>query len=63
MKNPRPEEEKIIKDIRNLFRLKKELNYIAIKDIKNLFRQEKETNAIKLRILRGIRKKRLIINQ
>ena len=24
MKNPRPEEEKIIKDIRNLFRLKKE---------------------------------------
>ena len=31
MKNPRPEEEKIIENIRNLFRLKKELNYTAIK--------------------------------
>ena len=31
MKNPRPEEEKLIKDIRNLFRLKKELNYTAVK--------------------------------
>ena len=38
MENPRPEEEKIIKGIRNLFRLKKELNYTAIKDIRNLFR-------------------------
>ena len=32
------EEENIIKDIRNLFRLKKEKNYTAIKDIRNLFR-------------------------
>ena len=32
------EEENIIKDIRHLFRLKKELNYTAIKDIKNYFR-------------------------
>ena len=31
MQNSRPEEENIIKDIRNLFRLKKELNYTAIK--------------------------------
>ena len=46
------EEENIIKDIRNLFRLKKELNYTAMKDIRNLFRQEKETKAIKYRILR-----------
>ena len=38
MKNPRPEEENIIKDIRNLFRPTKELNYTAIKDIRNLFR-------------------------
>ena len=38
MENSRPEEEKIIKDIRNLFRLKKELNYTAVKDIRNLFR-------------------------
>ena len=41
MENPRPEGEKIIKDIRNLLRLKKELNYTAIKDIRNLFRQKK----------------------
>ena len=38
MKNPRLEEEKVIKDIRNLFRLKKEQNETAIKDIINLFR-------------------------
>ena len=29
MKNLRPEEENIIKDKRNLFRLKKELNYYS----------------------------------
>ena len=39
MKNLRSEEENIIKDIGNLFELKK--------DIWNLFRVEKETNAIK----------------
>ena len=55
MENPRPEEEKIIKDIRNLFRLKKELNYTVIKDILNRFRLEKETNRIKDRILRDIK--------
>ena len=47
--------EKISKDIRNLFRPKKELNYTAIKDIRNLFRLEKETKAIKDRILRDIK--------
>ena len=31
MESPRFEEEKIIKDIRNFFRLTKELNYAAIK--------------------------------
>ena len=31
------------KDMRKLFRLKKELNYTAIKAIRNLFKQEKET--------------------
>ena len=36
-----PEDEKMIKDIRNVFRLKKDLNYTAIKDIRNLFRREK----------------------
>ena len=55
MKNPRPEEENIIKDIRILFRLKTELNYTAIKDIKNIFRLEKETKAIEDRILRDIK--------
>ena len=30
------EEENIIKDIKNLLRLKKELNHTAIKDIRNL---------------------------
>ena len=48
-------EENIIKDIRNLFRLKTELNYTAIKDIRNLFRLEKETKAIKDRIPRDIK--------
>ena len=48
------EEENIIKNIRNLFRLKKELNYTEIKDIRNLFRLAKETKAIKYRILRDI---------
>ena len=54
MENPRLEEEKIIKNIRNLFKLKKEQNYIAIKDIRNLFKLKKETKAIKDRILRDI---------
>ena len=31
----------IIKDVRNLFRLKKEQNYTAVKDIRNFFRQQK----------------------
>ena len=49
------EEEKIIKDIRNLFILKKELNCIAIKNIRNLFRLEKKAKKIKDRILRDIK--------
>ena len=32
------EEKNAIKDIRNLFRLQKELNYTAIKDIRNFLR-------------------------
>ena len=39
------EEENVIKDIRNIFRLnKKELNYTAVKDIRNLFRKKKKRN-------------------
>ena len=49
------EERNIIKDIRNLFRQKKELDYTAVKDIRNLFRLKKETKAIKDRILRDIK--------
>ena len=41
MEIPRYEEEKIIKDIRNLFRLKKEQNDTAIKEIMNRFRLKK----------------------
>ena len=48
------EKENIIKNIRNLFRLKKERNYTAMKDIRNLFRVEKESKAIKESILRDI---------
>ena len=47
------EEENIIEDVRNLFRLKKELNNTEIKDIRNIFRLEKETKPIKGRILRA----------
>ena len=43
MENPRSEEEKIIKDRRNLFRLKKEQNGTAIKDIRYLFRVKKRS--------------------
>ena len=49
------EEENIIKDIRNLFRLKKELYYNAIKGITNLFRLEKETKGIIDRTPRDIK--------
>ena len=48
------EEENIIKDIVNLFRLKKKLKYTIFIYIKNLFTLEKETKAIKDRILTGI---------
>ena len=49
------EEKNKIKDVRNHFRLKKELNYTTIKGIKNSFRLEKETKAIKDRILGDIK--------
>ena len=48
VENSKPEEETIIKDIKNHFRLKKELNYIAIKDTRNLFRLEIQTKPIKI---------------
>ena len=54
IENPRSEEEKIIKDIRNLCRRKKELNDPAIKDIRNIFRLKKEIKGIKHTILGDI---------
>ena len=55
MKNSRIEKDKktennMIKDIKNIFRLKKEINDTTIKDIRNLFRLKKEYKAIKNRI-------------
>ena len=35
MGSPNLEEENIIKDVRNLFRLKKEIDDVTIKDIRN----------------------------
>ena len=55
MKNQRPKEEKIIKDIRNLFRLKKEQNDTAIKGVTNLFRLRQEVKGIKDIVLRNIK--------
>ena len=37
-----PEEENIIKDLRNLFRLKKEIKDMVLRNIKNRFTYEKE---------------------
>ena len=54
MENQRSEEGKIVKYIRNLFRLKKEQNDIAIKDIRNCFRLKKEVKGIKDIVLRNI---------
>ena len=54
MENPRSEEEKIIKDIRNFFKLKKEQNDTAIKNIRNIFRLKKVTG-IKDIALRNIK--------
>ena len=53
MKNPRPEEEKIMKNIRNLFSLKKEIKVIkdmVLRNIKNLFEYEKEKNYKPVRV-------------
>ena len=45
MENPRPEEEQMIKDIINLFKLKKETKAMKdriLRDIKNLLEHEEE---------------------
>ena len=55
MENPRAEEENIIQNTRNLFRLKMEINYSVIRYITNLYWLEKETKTMKDRILRDIK--------
>ena len=57
MESPSLEEENIIKDVRNFFRLeklKKETIDTTIKGIRNLFRLEKENKVIKDTILGDI---------
>ena len=49
-----PEKGNIIKNISNVFRVKKTLNYTAIKDIRNPLRQKKEIKEIKNIVLRNI---------
>ena len=58
-----PRLENIIKDVRNLFRLAKEIDDTTIKDIRNIFRLKKENKAIKDRIITLSMKKKIIINQ
>ena len=48
-------EDNIIKDVRNLLRLKKEIDDNTIKDMRNVFRLKEEIQAIKDRIIRYIR--------
>ena len=55
MGNPWSEEEKIIKDKRNLFRQKKEQVETTIKDMGNLFRLKKEVNRVNNIVLRNIK--------
>ena len=53
MENQRSEEGKIIKYMRNLFRLKKEQNDISVEGIRNHFRLKKEVKGIKDIVLRN----------
>ena len=58
------EEDNMIKDKRNLSRLKKQLHYTATKDTTNLLRLGKESKAIKdtLIIFLSMKKKKIITN-
>ena len=55
--------------VRNLFRLKKELDYTEVKKIRNLFTQQKKLKQLKveylemLRYFLSMKKKRIITNQ
>ena len=61
-------EDNIIKDVRNIFRLKKEIDDTTIKDKRNLFRLKKENEVIKTEQLEILAtflsmKKKIITNQ
>ena len=58
MKSLSLKEENIIKDIRNLFWLKKELNNTAIKDIRYLFRQKNNNKKTKKKKKKKQKKKK-----
>ena len=47
-------ENKPIKDVRNLFRLKEEVNKITIKDVRNLFPLKKEVDDTKIKDVRTL---------
>ena len=55
MRKPRPEEEYIIKNVRNHFRLEKLKTDTPLKTKRNIFRLEKENDEIKDKILRDIK--------
>ena len=42
LKKTKKLEDNIIKDVKNIFRLKKEIDYTTIKDVRNLFRLKKK---------------------
>ena len=48
-------EENMIKDVRNLFRIKMEIDDTAVKGIRNLLRLKKNNGTIKDRVIRDIR--------
>ena len=54
MESLSPEKGNKIKNISNVFRIKKALNYTAIKDIRNPLRLKKEIKEIKNIVLRNI---------
>ena len=45
----------MIKDVRNLFRLKREIDDTTIKSVESLFRLKKENEAIKDREIKNVR--------
>ena len=49
-------DENIIKDVRNIFKLKKKMDENSIKYVRNNFQLKKENKVIKERIIRDIRK-------